>query len=188
MLNNNPQIPLGFTSKYSVLSNKPITKEFIGGRSKISFTLPCWFTNWNGQKLIKVYGCSFSYLETENKEPKPSSRYANQFISVHSNITRADTEHLSSIYTEDGTRPTSNEIELFVDFMMVANNYYTPKIYDLTNSTEKEIVIWFKDAYGQQIKLREPFTPNNGQGEAWSEFYQAVFKIEIELAIADEQK
>jgi hypothetical protein len=68
---------------------------------------------------------------------------------------------------------------------MVANNYYTPKIYDLTYSPIKEIEIWFKDAYGQQIKLREPFTPNNGEGEAWSEFYQAVFKIEMELAIAE---
>jgi hypothetical protein len=175
------------SSKYTVLSNKPITKEFIGILKQISFSLPYWFTNWNKKKFIKVYGCSFAYLETENKEPKPSTKYANQFISVHSNITRDDTEHLAAVY-EDGVRPTSSETELFADYMMIANNYYTPKIYDLTNSAIKEIVIWFKDAYGQQIKLREPFTPNNGQGEAWSEFYQAVFKIEMELAIADEQK
>jgi hypothetical protein len=171
------------TSKYAVLSNKPIIKDVETKRSRISFGLPFWFTNWKGQKIIKVYGCSFAYLETENLVPKLSTKYANQFISVHSNIAADDTEHLESVYLETKQRPSQSETDIFVNFMMVANNYYTPKIYDLTNSTVKEIEIWFKDAYGEIVNLKLPFATPSGE----LEFYQALFKIEIELAIGDQK-
>jgi hypothetical protein len=83
-------------SMYSILSNKPISKDFSGASYEISYRLPPWFVNWSGKKLIKVYGCSFAYLESENKVPKPSEKYVNQFISVHSNIARDGTENLLS--------------------------------------------------------------------------------------------
>jgi hypothetical protein len=186
------------SSKYTVLSNKPLDFEVISDPIKIRFSLPFWFTDWPGQKLIKVYGCSFAYLETETvdgkKVPKLSTKYANQFISVHSNITQDETEHLTSFYDntvghtvpDSNAKPSQSEIDILVDFMMIANNYYTPKIFDLTNSTLKEIVIWFKDAYGQTIPLKNTFTPPSGV--YMSEFYQALFKIEIELAVSEKQK
>ena len=176
------------TSKYTVLSNKPVPKTNPAIlASKIGFKLPFWFTNWKGQKIIKVYGCSFAYLETENWVPKLSTKYANQFISVHSNIVANDTDHLDSDYINEKNltfhKPGESEIASFVDFMMVANNYYTPKIYDLTNSDIKNIVVWFRDAYGNLINLVDVF---RGVGVE-DEFHQAVFKIEIELAIGEQK-
>jgi hypothetical protein len=62
----------------------------------MEFKLPTWFTDWNKNKIIKVYGCSWCYLEIEYL-------------------------------------PCPNDSLVSMDFMMVVNNYYTPKIYDLTN-------------------------------------------------------
>jgi hypothetical protein len=68
--------------------------------------------------------------------------------------------------------------------MMVVNNYYTPKVYDLTNSTVKEMTIWFKDSHGDKIPIRTSYLTE----APLAEIYQAVFKIECELAIARGEK
>jgi hypothetical protein len=139
-----------------------------------------------GNKIIKVYGCSFNYLESENKNPTPSSKYQNQFISVHSNIAHEDTIPLKSFYVEpevsENYLSDPNESTLISNFMMVVNNYYTPKIYDLTNSTIDNITTTFKDAYGELIVIRTSYAPGSDPMEL-TEIQQAVFKIEIELAI-----
>jgi hypothetical protein len=185
-------------STYIILSNKPLTQEFVGIYSEIAYNLPPWFVNWGGKKLIKVYGCSFAYLEShDEKIPVLSQKYANQFISVHSNIVRDDTEHLLPYYvqtkkpsaTTDGLPITQEDVENFAGFMIVCNNYFTPKIYDLSNSNETKIIIWFKDSYGNIINIIEPYTapPVDGvEQPAWYEVYRAVFKIEAELAIFKE--
>jgi hypothetical protein len=161
-------------SMYSILSNKPVIEAFSGAYYDIIYYLPAWFVNWNKKKIIKIYGCAFAYLESENKVPKPSSKYANKFISVHSNIVRNDTENLLSTYTEN-KYPEYAESVINENYMMVVNNYYTPKIYDLTNSPIKEIKIWFKDSHGEIIPLR---TSYSGEGGFLNEIYQAVLKIE----------
>jgi hypothetical protein len=66
--------------------------------------------------------------------------------------------------------------------MMVANNYYTPKIFDLTNVNSQEIIISFKDACGELLPIRTSYTGNTGELQ---EIHQAMFKIEIELAILE---
>ena len=167
-------------STYSILSNKPLRTEFSGAFYEISFDLPFWFVNWNGKKIIKVYGCSFNYLESENKVPKISTKYLNQFVTVHSNIVANDTENLISYYPNEsssfGIHSTSESNN---NYMMVANNYYTPKIYDLTHSDIQQITIWFKGADTANICLR------GSCGHDLQEIEQAVFKIECELAILD---
>jgi hypothetical protein len=65
---------------------------------------------------------------------------------------------------------------------MVANNYYTPKTFDLTNLDIQEIVISFKDACEELIPIRTSYTGNTGE---LAEIRQAVFKIEIELTILE---
>jgi hypothetical protein len=178
-------------SKYSILSNKPLTKDFTGAWYEISYLLPTWFTSWNGEKIIKVYGCSFAYLESKNKEPILSSKYANQFISVHSNIARNDTTLMNSVYTLEnglpGPKAEHDELTSINEYMMVVNNYYTPKIYNLTNSTLDRISISFRDSHGSLICIRTPYSSDPSVGEAGpgflDEIYQAVFKIECELAI-----
>jgi hypothetical protein len=177
-------------SKYTILSNKPLTKDFSGASYEIDYKLPAWFVNWDKNKVIKVYGCSFAYLESENKEPKPSQKYANQFISVHSNIVRDDTEILLSAYPHVNDLPgdfnKSDESGLNENYMMVCNNYYTPKIYDLSNSNINYIKVWFHDSYGQIVVIRSSYaTPDASGNPQLNEIMQAVFKIECELAIME---
>jgi hypothetical protein len=172
-------------SKCSVLTNKPLHKNFSGALRGMYFKLPSWFTDWNKNKIIKVYSCSFNYLESENKNPILSSKYRNQFISVHSNIAHEDTIPLKSFYLEPDVSECylsdPSESTLISDFMMVVNNYYTPKIYYLTNSSINNITISFKDAY-ELIVIRSSYAPKYDYMEL-TEIQQAVFKIQIELAI-----
>jgi hypothetical protein len=134
-------------SIYAILTNKPLRKDYSGVLNKMSFKLPSWFTNWNKNKIIKVYNCSFNYLESENKNPILSNRHQNQFVSVHSNIAYEDTIPLKSFYLETGVSENylsdPNESTLISDFIMVVNKFYTPKIYDLTNSTTDSITVIF---------------------------------------------
>jgi hypothetical protein len=48
----------------------------------------------------------------------------------------------------------------------------------------KEITIWFKDSHGDKIPLRASYLTE----APLAEIYQAVFKIECELAIARDKK
>jgi hypothetical protein len=122
-------------------------------------------------------------MKSENKKPKPSALYANQFITMHSNITRDDTEYLPASY-EDLKRPSQSESSACAGFMLIANNIYNnQKIYDLTNSSERAIEVWFNDTYGNIIPVQTAYSTDHG---TWDEIYKAVFKIECELAIIDE--
>jgi hypothetical protein len=111
-------------SKYSNLSNIPLSKEFTGAIYDTKYNLPAWFTSSNRKKIIEVYGCACRYLESQNKELIPSSRYTNQFISVHSNIARDETENLKTTYP-DASSFGNGESDSVDCFMMVVNNYYT---------------------------------------------------------------
>jgi hypothetical protein len=65
--------------------------------------------------------------------------------------------------------------------MMTVNNFYAPKIYDVSHQNLKEIEIWFNDACGNQIPIRQVHQPSQNSLEV--EIYQAAFKLECELAI-----
>jgi hypothetical protein len=70
---------------------------------------------------------------------------------------------------------------------MTCNNYYTPKIYDVTNSDLKSIKINFTDAFGETIKLKYNTTETveDAEGMAVEEKvgYRSAFRMECELAI-----
>jgi hypothetical protein len=66
--------------------------------------------------------------------------------------------------------------------MTIVNNYYTPKIYDLTNSEIKNITIFFRDAYGKPIVIQNSYAPGSDPMEL-PKIKQTIFKIEIKLAI-----
>jgi hypothetical protein len=168
-------------SRYSILSNKPLSEEFSGELNELSYKLPAWFKNANGKKIIKVYGCSFRFLESEDKKPIPSDDYTNQILSVHSNIARDETEHMTSFYPQTISPETdAHENEAVDCFMMMVNNYYTPKIYDVTDSNLQVISIWFKDSYRYCVPIRPSYSSSEG---LLDEIRQAVFKIECELDV-----
>jgi hypothetical protein len=78
------------------------------------------------------------------------------------------------------SEPDINENEVVDCFIMIVNNYYTPKIYDVTDSNLQTISIWFKDSYGNRVPIRSSYSSSGG---LLDEIRQAVFKIECELAI-----
>jgi hypothetical protein len=101
---------------------------------------------------------------------------------VHSNITRDDTEYLPASY-EDLKRSSQSESDASAGFMLIANIYNNPEMYNLTNCSERVIEVWFKDAYGNIIPVQTPYSADHG---TWDEIYKAVFTIECELDIIDE--
>jgi hypothetical protein len=111
----------------------------------------------------------------------PSGIYKNQILSVHSNITRDETEHMGSSYLQiRSSEPDIYENEMIDCYMMIVNNYYSPKIYDISDSNLQFVSIWFKDSYGNRIPIRSPYTGSGGLSE---EIHQAIFKIECEIAV-----
>jgi hypothetical protein len=97
--------------------------------------------------VIKVYGCPVRCLESEDEKPIPSDYYTNHILSVHSNIARDETVHMASFYPQIiSPEHDIHENEAVDCFMMMVNNYYTPKIYDVNDSNLQTISIWFKDS------------------------------------------
>jgi hypothetical protein len=151
-------------SCYTTLTHKSFETINIDIINKLIYQLPFWFVNWPRKKIAKVNGCSFIYMESKNKKPKPSALYANQFITVYSNITRDDTEYLPASY-EDLKRPSQSESDASAGFILLANNIYNnQKIYDLMNSSERIIEMWFKDAYGNIIPVKPRTLPTIAPG------------------------
>jgi hypothetical protein len=124
-----------------------------------------------------VYGCSFRYLESEDKKPIPNDFYTNQILSVHSNIARDETEHMASFYPQViSPEPDIHENEVVDCFMMIVNNYYTPKIYDVTDLNLQTISIWFKDSYGNRVPIRSSYSSSGG---LLFKIRQAVFNSSV---------
>jgi hypothetical protein len=122
-----------------------------------------------------------------NKKLISSNIYANKFIYVHSTTAHNDIVTLNSKYAD--VLPTDylsspNESMVSMDFMMIENNYYTPKIYDLTHSVINNIRIQFRDVYGKLIPIRSSYSADN-DNTTLVEIQQATFKIEIELTILE---
>jgi hypothetical protein len=66
--------------------------------------------------------------------------------------------------------------------MMTVNNFYSPKIYDVTRIDIQSLNIYFTDSTGEKIPIR---TSYSGTGFL-DEIYQASFRIECELVIIKE--
>jgi hypothetical protein len=189
-------------STYTVLTNKTLNNWPGPAQNVLLFKLPEWFINWPKTKIIKVYGCSFIFLEseppvdgaiTEEYKPRVSSRYANQFISVHSNIVRDDTTPLHIHYEEASGFPEEYQGNLgdAVEYMMTCNNFYNPKIYDVTNQQGLQFIrLWFVDSKGEVVPIKENytdghFTDADGHVQNYSGVYQAVIRMECELAVGN---
>jgi hypothetical protein len=177
-------------SVYTVLSNKffdnDVTTNTDNQSHTIEFLLPSWFTTWSGKKIIKVYGCSFVYLRNQ----LISNKYQYQFISVHSNIAVNDNTVLNCKYINELT-PDYKSDSQYYDYLITCNNYYSPKIYDVTNSDLKSIKINFTDAFGDVIKLKYNTTETveDAAGVSVTEKvgYRSAFRMECEWAIIAEK-
>jgi hypothetical protein len=168
-------------STYCVLTNKslsPLIDIGVPQTTNILFKLPEWFINWKGTKIIKVYGCSFIYLETADAPqnntniPKVSTKYSNQFISVHSNIVRDDSTplHIHYEYPNGLPMPFDGSVGDSPDYLMTVNNFYNAKVFDVSNQQDLEFIkLWFVDSMGKAVPLRELYNNNyvNPGGGNW---------------------
>jgi hypothetical protein len=69
---------------------------------------------------------------------------------------------------------------MIADFITIINNYYTSKIYNLTNSTINNITISFRNVCDALILIRSFY--GVGDSTNLNDIQQVVLKIEIELA------
>jgi hypothetical protein len=188
-------VPRIVQTTYTVLTNKTLTNMPGDPQYALLFKLPYWFIHWPKTKIIKVYGCSFIFLEseppvegavTEGYIPRVSSKYANQFISVHSNIVRDDTTPLHISY--EGEVSSQSSFGDAVDYMMTCNNFYNPKIYDVSNIQGLESIrLWFVDSVGKTVPIKHNYSDGHyvdaeGNSHTFSGVYQAVIRMECELA------
>jgi hypothetical protein len=186
-------------STYCVLTIKslsPLIDIGVPETTSILFKLPEWFINWKGTKIIKVYGCSFIYLETADAPqnntnvPKVSTKYSNQFISVHSNIVRDDSTplHIHYEYSNGVPMPFDGSVGDSPDYLMTVNNFYNAKVFDVSGQEGLEFIkLWFVDSMGKAVPLRVLYNNNyvNPGGGNWLGVYQAVIRMECELAILE---
>jgi predicted esterase YcpF (UPF0227 family) len=84
----------------------------------------------------------------------------------------------------DEPNPDYKPDSQFYDYLMTVNNYYTPKLYDVTNSDLKFIKINFTDSFGEEIKLKYNTTETVDEVDE-SVVYKAAFRMECELAIIE---
>jgi hypothetical protein len=56
---------------------------------------------------------------------------------------------------------TAEDDSVYDGFMMVMNNYYSLKVFDLSNSDLKEIKIWFRDGFGEIIPIIKSYRPED---------------------------
>jgi hypothetical protein len=100
-------------------------------------------------------------------------------------------------YLYDCVYPNVDLYNYYGDYIMLANNFFTPKLYDLTtihniDSNGRDFKIWFRDHTGNplpilDIKTGEPVKVNTSSGVSIDSntvnISQLVFKIECELMV-----
>jgi hypothetical protein len=160
---------------------------------EIKIVLPEWFRGYNGRKFIKIYGTQLICIAGTNENQQG---YYFDFdtpleATIHSNIARESNSGtlLEPVQNVPVTQklndyiyiPTwgANELinELYDGYVLTANNFYTPKLYEYTNPAITELSFWFKNRYGTKIPI---FYVHDGNSEEpLCNFL--LFKIECEL-------
>jgi hypothetical protein len=166
----------------------------------ISVVLPEWFRNYSGKKYIKVYGTQVYFLKLETKIEDNKYTF-DQLVpleaTLHSDIAKntntgsiidpipdlpaapGNTEGADwaqDMWVETG--PFSGTIDdMYDQYVLTVNNFYTPKLYEYTDPTIQEIRFWFKNRYGVRLPIFQLVKKDIDN------FYSFVllFKIEMEL-------
>jgi hypothetical protein len=166
----------------------------------ISVELPDWFRNYNGRKYIKVYGTQVYFLRLQSGDDDDKYTF-DQIVpleaTLHSDIAK-DTntgiivDPLPNLPAAPGpdetaiwgkkswweTGPFSGTInDIYDQYILTVNNFYTPKLYEYTDPTIQEIRFWFKNRYGVRMPIF--YLIKNDANDLLSAML--LFKIEMEL-------
>jgi hypothetical protein len=163
----------------------------------IKINLLIGFKQAQGNKYIKLYGCTLTYAAryTNSKNEELSEQiYIPMYTTFHSNITnmtntRSDIE-IDQIQLHLDNPPT--HLNRYTDYLSTTNNYMMQKAFEIINKAcHNEIHFYFIDQYGQRVKIlkidREEYDDihpntslNRGIDERFFSF-QSLYKIEMEL-------
>jgi hypothetical protein len=188
-------------SKYIVIGNRPIvsfdemptTFNITGPETyEWKFDLPDWFkNNGNDRKIVKIYGGSVLMhrqiltIVSEGDHIKKDIHFENLLhATIHSNIAEfANVGSNINTIAELGTADHSALISAYKNYVMVANNFFTPKIYEIPDTTTRTLTFIFHDKEGKPIPLFH-IEQNYLDDPLSISINQLVFKIEGELMIA----
>jgi hypothetical protein len=187
MVVGNGRIP-----KFEMLRNLPNTKI-----ETITAQIPEWFRTYNGRKIIKIYGTQlYQIYGNYNFQDYQFDSSTPLEATIHSNITKDGNtgliieplENLPPAERDPGispdywepTGPFSGTVnDIYENYVLTANNFYTPKTYEYTDTSITEVKFWFKNRYGVKIPIFYVYNPENGGTDFMSTFL--IFKIELEL-------
>jgi hypothetical protein len=184
MVIGNGRIP-----KYEMLDTLPNTKV-----ETITARIPEWFRTYKGKKIIKIYGTqlyqilgneTFGEYQFDTTTPLEATIHSNIARDHNTGVLKEPFEDLPPNVVPDGVSPDHWEPsapssaginDLYDNYVLTANNFYTPKTYEYNDTTITEIKFWFKNRYGVSIPI---FYVYNYDGGFLSSFL--LFKIEMEL-------
>jgi hypothetical protein len=162
----------------------------------IEIQLPDWFRSYKGKKIIKIYGTQLYQIfgnkttqgdyQFDNETPLESTLHSNIvgstntgiLIDPYPNLPDADGPNIKDQWIPQG--PFSGGInDIYDQYVLTANNFYTPKTYEYTEGIDKNgtLRFWFKNKYGVTIPIF--YVCHVDETVFYSSFL--LFKIEMEL-------
>jgi hypothetical protein len=164
--------------------------------------LPDWFRVYNGKKIIKIYGTQlyhvYANFESINYDYDVETPLA---ATLHSNVvgnnnTGTLVDPNPDLPDQAGpedpnlwspTGPSDGDINnIYHQYVLTANNFYTPKTYEYTDPSIQELRFWFKNRYGVVVPIYyiRHYAEDNAR---WFATF-LLFKIEIELLTVKDEK
>jgi hypothetical protein len=170
-------------NKYFIIGNYPLIyhqridaedKKWNDMDVKIwRYQLPSWFYDSNDRKIIKITGSNviqhrYTRDTTTNPIPETEEDQQGEFFqtlhtTIHSNIikfsnagTNINTIDIPKFYNANGDQiheDYSDNLNIYDDYMMLANNFFTPKFYELPDNTVRTIDIWFRGNDGKRLPI-----------------------------------
>jgi hypothetical protein len=171
--------------------------------------LPDWFAFSKGRRFIKFYGSNI-ILNKRNvvrtwtqKAPggdwfwtyyTDENIYENVLhMTIHSDVAKFTNGGYTKVDIKEGLEKVIPEKETsYEDYVMVANNFFIPKTYEILDPNQKTVKISFLDSHGRQQRvfyLRDFMGAEDMDGDGHVESTHSfnmealMFKIECELIV-----
>jgi hypothetical protein len=181
---------------HGALSTLPDSKQ-----DYISILLPDWFRVYKGKRIIKIYGTQLYQVYSDDRihdynydaeMPMEATLHSNvvgnnntgTLVDPSPELPDAAGPPKPGMWIPSG--PASGDInDLYNQYVLTANNFYTPKTYEYTDNSLQELRFWFKNRYGAILPVYYIFhDPDNTL--IYATFL--LFKIEIELLTVKDEK
>jgi hypothetical protein len=187
-------------NKYMVVGNRRIppfkSLSTLPDRKQdfISIQLPDWCRNFNGTRIIKVYGTQVFFIkanytstdyEFDGSMPLEATLHSNIAENSNAGVLVDPSPDLPPGPTVkpgewQAEGPFTGDInQIYDQYVLTTNNFYTPKTYEYTDKSILEARFWFKNRYGMTIPIYYVYHDTTSEGWFYTNFL--IFKIEMEL-------